>query len=150
MTRKRACEHQCGSSLGLSGMVNKCELSVNRRHLQQAKDADRLEPKGTWSAQGLKLSLSWTNDHRRRERTFPTPADKRNTISPYRSRWEDKPQGELMAVRVEDEGKSECRSVMEWIGVEPTATSLHAKTGRLPSGLSSRENPANRLRRKSG
>ena len=26
-------------------MVNKCELSGNRRHSQQAKDADRLEPK---------------------------------------------------------------------------------------------------------
>jgi len=39
-------------------MVNRCELSVNRRHLQQAKDADRLEPKGTWSAQGLTLSLT--------------------------------------------------------------------------------------------
>src|SRR5947209_4780853 len=47
-------------------------LTVNRHHLQQAKDADRLGPKGTWSAQGLKLSLSWTNDHRRIERTFPT------------------------------------------------------------------------------
>jgi hypothetical protein len=43
--RKRACEHQRGSRLGLSGMVNKCELSVNRRHSQQAKDAARLEPK---------------------------------------------------------------------------------------------------------
>jgi hypothetical protein len=57
-------------------MVNKCELSVNRRQLQQAKDADRLGLKGIWSAQGLKPSLSWTNDHRRIERTFPTLADK--------------------------------------------------------------------------
>jgi len=130
-------------------MVNKCELSVNRRLLQQAKDADRLGPKGAWSVQGLKPSLSWTNDHRRRERAFPTLADKRNTVSPYRSLWEDEPQGKLIAVRVKDEGESECRSVMEWIGVEPLATSLHAKAGRLPSGLSSRENPANRLRRKS-
>jgi len=31
-------------------MVNKCELSGNRRHSQQAKDADRLEPK--WCAIG--------------------------------------------------------------------------------------------------
>jgi hypothetical protein len=31
-------------------MVNKCELSANRRHLQQAKDADRLGPK--WCAIG--------------------------------------------------------------------------------------------------
>src|SRR5262245_12738921 len=29
--QKRACEHQCGSRLGLSGMVNKGEHSVNRR-----------------------------------------------------------------------------------------------------------------------
>jgi hypothetical protein len=29
----------------LSGMVNKCELSDNCRHSQQAKDADRLGPK---------------------------------------------------------------------------------------------------------
>ena len=130
-------------------MVNKCELSANRRHLQQAKDADRLEPKGKWSVQGLKPSLSWTNDHRRIERAFPTLADNRNTVSPYRSLWEDKPQGKFIAVRVEDEGESERRSVMEWIGVEPLAKSRHAKAGRLPSGLSSRENPANRLRRKS-
>jgi hypothetical protein len=31
-------------------MVNKYELSANRRHLQQAKDADRLGPK--WCAIG--------------------------------------------------------------------------------------------------
>jgi hypothetical protein len=131
-------------------MVNKCELSANRRQFQQAKDADRLEPKGTWSVQGLNLSLSWTNDHRRIERAFPTLADKRNTVNPYRSRWEDEPQGKSIAVRVEDEGESECRSVIERIGVEPLATLLHAKAGRLPSGLSSRESPANRLRGKSG
>jgi hypothetical protein len=34
-------------------MVNKCELSVNRRHSQQAKDADRLEPK--WRAIGAMM-----------------------------------------------------------------------------------------------
>ena len=62
-------------------MVNKCELSANRRHSQQAKDADRLGPKGTWSVQGLKTSLSWTNDHRRIERTSPTLADKWNTVA---------------------------------------------------------------------
>src|SRR5262249_60225026 len=108
-------------------MVNKCELSVNRRQLQQAKDADRLGPKGAWSVQGLKPSLSWTNDHRRRERTFPTLADKRNTVSSYRSLWEDEPQGTLIAGRVEDEGESECGSVMEWIGVGHLATSINAQ-----------------------
>src|SRR5215470_325270 len=105
---------------------------------------------GARSAQGLMPSLSWTNDRRRIERTFPTLANKRNTVSPYRSLWEDKPQGKSIAVRVEDEGESERHSVMEWIGVGPLATSLYAKAGRLPSGLSSRESPANRLREKSG
>jgi hypothetical protein len=109
-----------------------------------------LNQNGARSAQGLNPSLSWTNDRRRIERTFPTLADKRNTVSPYRSPWEDKPQGKWIAVRVEDEGKSECYSVMEWIRVEPLAKSLHAKAGRLPSGLSSRESQANRLRGKGG
>jgi hypothetical protein len=94
-------------------MVNKCELSVNRRQLQQAKDADRLEPKGAWSVQGRKLFLSWTNDHRRIEWTSPAPAHKWNTVSPYRSYREDKPQGKSIAMRVEDEGKSEDCSVTE-------------------------------------
>src|SRR5215813_10828817 len=108
-----------------------------------------LNQNGARSAQGLVPSLSWTNDRRRIERTSPTLANKRNTVSPYRSLWEDKPQGKSIAVRVEDEGESERRSVIERIGVEPLAKSLHAKACRLPSGLSSRENPANRLRRKS-
>src|SRR5215510_10472096 len=105
-------------------MVNKCELSLNRRHSQQAKDADRLGPNGARSAQGLKTSLSWTNDRRRIERTSPTLANKRNTVSPYRSLWEDKSQGKSIAVRVEDEGKREHRSVIERIGVEPLAIPL--------------------------
>lgn len=36
-----------------------------------------------------------------------------------------------MAVRVKDEGESECQAVTAWIGV---ATSLHAQAGRLPFG----------------
>ena len=46
------------------------------------------------------------------------------------------PQGTLLALRVKDGGESECRSVMDRIGVE---TSLHAKVGRLPLGLSSQD-----------
>jgi len=46
-----------------------------------------------------------------------------------------------MGQRVWDVGESECRSVMEWIGV----TSPHAKAGRLPTGVSSREHLENRL-----
>src|SRR5262249_62064725 len=102
-------------------MVNKCELSANRRQLQQAKDADRLEPKGTWSVQGLKLSLSWTYGHRRLERTFPTLANKRDKISPHRSQREDESQGKPNAVPEEAERTNECRSGKEREGVEPTA-----------------------------
>jgi len=29
-------------------MANICKLSLKSRHLRQAKDADKLEPKGKW------------------------------------------------------------------------------------------------------
>ena len=41
--------HQGSRELGLRGMVNICESLINVVNRQQAKDADRLEPKGTWS-----------------------------------------------------------------------------------------------------
>jgi len=52
-----------------------------------------------------------------------------------------------MGQRVWDVGESECCSVMEWIGVEPrvAVTSPHAKAGRLPTGVSSRESLTNHL-----
>ncbi|MCY1289127.1 hypothetical protein D9M68_469890 [compost metagenome] len=46
------------------------------------------------------------------------------------------PQGTLLAVRVWEVGESERRAVMVRIGVE---TLLHAKAGRLPTGLSSQD-----------
>ena len=45
--------------------------------------------------------------------------------------WAGDPQGDLLAVRVEDRRESECRAVMVRIGV---ATSLHGKPGRLLRG----------------
>ena len=54
-----------------------------------------------------------------------------------------------MGRRVKDEGGSECRSVIERIGVEPPARSPHAKAGRLPSGVSARDRPTNWLGRQS-
>jgi hypothetical protein len=44
-----------------------------------------------------------------------------------------------MGLRGWDNGKSEGHAVMAWIGVEPRATSLHTKVGRLPFGVSSRD-----------
>jgi len=63
---------------------------------------------------------------------------------------ESEPQGEPAELRVWEDGESECRSVIERIEVERSitrATSPHAKAGRLPSGVSSRESLTNRLRR---
>ncbi len=42
-------------------MVNPGERSFTRRDVDQAKTADRLEPKGTWLVQGLSSALPWTS-----------------------------------------------------------------------------------------
>jgi len=44
-----------------------------------------------------------------------------------------------MGLRAWEDGESESHTVMVWIGVEPSARSLHTKVGRLPSGVSSRD-----------
>jgi hypothetical protein len=46
------------------------------------------------------------------------------------------PQGTLLIVQVWEDGQSECRSVMDRIGV---GTLPHAKAGKLPSGLPSQD-----------
>src|SRR5690242_5802801 len=70
----------------------------------------------------------------------PIRSCKGNMVSPYRSLFrESRPQGRPIAMRVRDEGESEGRAVIARIGV---ATSLYAKAGRLPSGLSSRNSLA--------
>lgn len=46
-------------------------------------------------------------------------SNKRNTVSPTPSHWEARPQGQVIGQRVKEDGKSECHSVMEWIGVRP-------------------------------
>ncbi len=75
----------------------------------------------------------------------PSVVRTRNVVSPSPSRKRvgasrDEPTGR----RVEEEGESERRSVMERIGI---GTLSRAKAGRLPSGLSARESLANRQRR---
>jgi hypothetical protein len=68
-----------------------------------------------------------------------------NVVSPLLSHWESEPEGEPIGQRVKGPrghpGESEGRSVRERIGGAPPirATSPHAKAGRLPPGLSSRE-----------
>ncbi len=63
------------------------------------------------------------------------------SLSPDR---ESEPQGEPKGRRVWENGESECRSVTDRIGIEllttnSVITSSHAKAGRLPYGLESRE-----------
>jgi hypothetical protein len=60
-------------------MVNKYELSANRRHSQQAKDADRLEPK--WRAIGTGTQAFPVVDKR-------SPAD-RGDLTPFGAQAED-------------------------------------------------------------
>ena len=52
----RCFQHQEGAELGLNGMDNLCELLINVVNAKQAKDADRLAPKGEWS--GLEVTIS--------------------------------------------------------------------------------------------
>jgi len=61
-------------------------------------------------------------------------------------RQESEPQGKPIGQWVWDNGKSESQLVMSWIGValQTAVTLLHAKAGRLPAGLSSRESLINR------
>lgn len=127
-------------------------------HRQQAKDADRLGPKGRWSSSQARSS-SDTDIAPPREKAAPRRAKRILRYEPARlltpnlgvpisvPMRESEPQGKPSQMQVGDDGKSECRLVMRWIGVEPQPTSLRAKAGRLPSGLSSRENLINRLRR---
>ena len=44
----------------MDGMVNTSELLINVVKTEQAKDADRLGPKGTVVGTGLARTLAWT------------------------------------------------------------------------------------------
>jgi hypothetical protein len=54
----------------MDGMVNTCELSINVVRSEQAKDADRLEPKGTVAGTGARqYPVMDTQRYRRPEST---------------------------------------------------------------------------------
>ena len=105
----------------MEGMANSGEPLLSRRHGQQAKEAERLEPKGKWRGRGATL-------------TPPTdvvpPADRRglspsgmvlvrNVVSPIVStrRWQVVRKGVPVDEGVRDAGGSEGRAVMVRIGV---------------------------------
>jgi len=67
-------------------MVNICEVSQKRRDKRQAKDAERLGPKGTkFGAMGQAIPRREHSDFRRKEATVPTLFRLRNMVSPYSS-----------------------------------------------------------------
>ena len=78
-------------------MVNICESLINVVNYEQAKDADRLEPKGKWSGTGVLCSpvADVAPPADRRDLTHSGIQAERGkpVCSPY---WESKPQGEPM------------------------------------------------------
>ena len=109
----------------------------NRRDVEQAKEAERLGPQGKGQVQGFRTFLAQTLPHRRRGGTFPTlgtPTERgKPVVVPRGSVSRKRPP---MQQRVKEEGESDGHAVMAWRGV---VSSPHAKAGRLPSGLSTRE-----------
>lgn len=107
----------------------------------------RLSQKAGGQVQALLTRLTRMLRHRRRGETCPAQGLTRNVVSPYFSlpnSGESFPQGEPKGMRVWENGESEGRSVIDRIGIEApratsAATSSHAKAGRLPFGLESRE-----------
>ena len=82
----------------------------------------------------------------RQQAATSTYLSKRNVVSPYRSFWDSKPQGELKVVRVEEAGVSESCTVMVQIRVE---TSLGLSVSRLPAAGSWLESVTNLFRKES-
>jgi hypothetical protein len=124
-----------------STQVKRCK----RRHIEQAKGADRLGPKGKWSGWSAPNSLhaDVVPPAQKHDLTHPIPHGERGKPVALRGMPpEGEPQGDLTGQRVEEEGASEGRLVTGRIGV---ATLPHPKGGRLPSGVGARDRTANRL-----
>src|SRR5438105_3158836 len=76
----------------MSGTVSTCERSESCRYEEQAKDADKLEPKGNVAGRGSgSASLVDMQRHRQIERTYPTRLLTRNTETPYPSQRGKRP-----------------------------------------------------------
>jgi hypothetical protein len=116
-------------------MANISELLVNVVIMERAQDADRLEPKGTWSVallnsggtrtkgppaerQGLTHFVTWV----KHGKPVPLPVGA------------GKPQGKLKAVRVKESGESEGRPVIGRIGVEPPGEIIPRESGQTSTG----------------
>ena len=117
------CQHQSGRGLGLSGMVNTREVPINVVTRDKRKMLLRLDQNGKWS--GLDAPNSPSADvappAERHDLTHPGTHTERGkpVVLPQEvlSSRESRPQGEPMGLRVWEDGLSECRSVIDLIGV---------------------------------
>ena len=104
----------------MSGKVNISERLINVVMVDKPKVLKGLNQKVRSKDVGIRIPASWPRCCRRTRRTYPTRAQKWNTVSPSCSLWESKPQGVPIARRVKEEGESEGQSVIGWIGIAPT------------------------------
>ena len=129
-------------------MVNTCELSLNVVMSDKPKMLIGLRQKALERVQSLDNTLSWTFNAPGGQRApHPFVSILRNVVSPYgsstRGREAARPTNGGAGRGV---GKSERHPVMGWIRVAPVvwATSPAAQAGRLPYGVSVREQQRNR------
>ena len=102
-------------------MANSGEPLLSRRHGQQAKEAERLEPKGKWRGRGDALTplADVVPPADRRGLSPPGMVLVRNVVSPIVStrRWKVAREGVPVDEGVWDAGGSEGRAVMVRIRV---------------------------------
>ena len=102
-------------------MANSGEPLLSRRHGQQAKEAERLEPKGKWRGRGATLTplADVVPPADRRGLTPSGVVLVRNVVSLIVStgKWKATCEGVPVGEEVWDAGASEGRSVMDRIGV---------------------------------
>ena len=101
----------------MDGRVNISESLINVVTANKPKVLIGLNQKVRGQGQVLIDHLSQMSSHRRRGGTYPIRVYMWNVVSPYFSLWESEPQGEPIEMRVEEDGKSECRPVVGRIGV---------------------------------
>jgi len=106
------------------------QILDKRRYVEQAKDAERLGPKGMWRWYwACPVTQSWTQRHRRIEGDLTylviQTEHGKPVVLPFTGR---EPQGAPRGLRVWEEGKSECRIVMTRIGIAPIENGQHHPT----------------------
>jgi hypothetical protein len=76
-------EHHVVGALGCDGTANRGEPLINAVKTEQAKDAERLGPKGAWPGTGVSSRLCRRRcGHRRTGGAYPIRVLKRNVVSP--------------------------------------------------------------------